>query len=450
MTDDEANRFGARAARYAAVGAQAGGLAARMLSGRLLGRESDPRKLAVALGGLKGPLMKAAQFLATIPEILPDDYAEALAELQSEAPPMGAAFVSRRMATELGPDWRKRFEKFEMKPTFAASLGQVHRATTLDGVDVACKLQYPDMASTVEADLSQLDFALGLQRRMNGSVDASDAFVELAARLREELDYRREASNAKLYSVMFAGCDDIRVPAVHDELSTGRLLTLGWLDGERLLSFKDKADLAQRNAVAKAIFMAWWLPYARFGVIHGDPHLGNYTVFGGGAGINLLDYGCIRVFPPGVVGAVIQLYRGLRAGDRDAIADAYEGWGFQNLNADLIDALTVWARFLLGPLLEDRERAVADEGPVGGYGRAEAREVRARLRQFGPVRLPREFVFMHRAALGLSGAFLHLRARVNFHLLFEEALADFSVESVSARQRDLLAQVGWTPSDAPS
>ncbi len=126
-----------------------------------------------------------------------------------------------------------------------------------------------------------------------------------------------------------------------------------------------------------------------------------------------------------MVGAVIQLYRGLRADDRDAIADAYEGWGFQNLNADLIDALTVWARFLLGPLLEDRERAVADEGPVGGYGRAEAREVRARLRQFGPVRLPREFVFMHRAALGLSGAFLHLRARVNFHLLFEEALDGF-------------------------
>jgi len=449
MTDDEANRFGARAARYAAVGAQAGGLAARMLSGRLFGgRQAGPQEFAAALGGLKGPLMKAAQFLATIPEILPDDYAEALAELQSEAPPMGAGFVARRMAAELGPDWRQRFESFELKPTFAASLGQVHRAVTRDGAEVAAKLQYPNMASTVEADLAQLDFALGLQRRMNGSVDASDAYVELAARLREELDYRREAMNAKLYGVMFADRGDIRVPAVHDDLSTGRLLTLSWLEGEKLLRFKDHADQARRNAVAKAIFMAWWLPYARFGVIHGDPHLGNYTVFGDGAGINLLDYGCIRVFPPRVVGAVIKLYRGLRADDRDAIADAYQGWGFQNLNADLIDALTVWARFLLGPLLDDRERAVADEGPVGSYGRAEAREVRARLRQFGPVRLPREFVFMHRAALGLSGAFLHLRASVNFHRLFEEALADFSVESVSARQESLLTRVGWVASDA--
>jgi len=446
MTDDESNRFGARAARYAAVGAQAGGLAARMISGRLLGREPDPQKLAAALGGLKGPLMKAAQFLATIPEILPDDYAEALAELQAEAPPMGGAFVARRMGSELGPDWRKRFQHFEMKPAFAASLGQVHRATTLDGADVACKLQYPDMASTVEADLTQLDFALGLQRRMNGSVDASDAYIELAARLREELDYRREAANAKLYGVMFAGSHNIRAPAVHDDLSTGRLLTLDWLEGSKLLRFKDQADQDRRNSVAKAIFIAWWQPYARFGVIHGDPHLGNYTVFGDGAGINLLDYGCIRVFPPNVVGAVIQLYRGLRADDRDAIAHAYEGWGFRNLNADLIDALTIWARFLLGPLLEDRERAVADE-EVGSYGRAEAREVRGRLRQFGPVKLPREFVFMHRAALGLSGAFLHLRARVNFHQLFEEALKDFSAESVAARQFALLAEVGWAPSD---
>ncbi|MBB4196916.1 ABC transporter ATP-binding protein [Rhodoblastus sphagnicola] len=452
MTDDEANRFGARAARYVAVGAQAGGLAARMLSGRLFGggRDADPQKLAAALGGLKGPLMKAAQFLATIPEILPDDYAEALAELQSEAPPMGAGFVARRMSAELGPDWRKRFKDFELKPTFAASLGQVHRATTLDGAAVACKLQYPDMASAVEADLAQLDFALSLQRRMDGAVDVRDAYAELAARLREELDYRREANNTKLYGVMFRDRADIRVPAVHDDLSTGRLLSMSWLEGEKLLAFKDTGDLAQRNAAARAIFMAWWLPFARFGVIHGDPHLGNYTVFrdGDATGINLLDYGCIRVFPPDVVGGVIQLYRGLRADDRDAIAGAYEAWGFRNLNADLIDALTVWARFLLGPLLEDRERAVADEVAVGSYGRGEAQEVRRRLRQFGPVRLPREFVFMHRAALGLSGAFLHLRARLNFHRLFEEALTDFSVESMAKRQQALLAQVGWTPSEA--
>jgi len=449
MTDDERNRFGARAARYAAVGAQAGGVAARLVAGRLLGRDPDPKKLAATLGGLKGPLMKAGQFLATIPEILPEEYAEALAELQSEAPPMGAAFVARRMTSELGPDWRQRFQSFDMKPTFAASLGQVHRATTLDGAEVALKLQYPDMASAVEADLAQLDWAIALQRRLNGSVDASDAYAELAARLREELDYRREAQNAALYGVMLGGRDDLRIPAVRAELSTGRLLALSWLDGEKLLSFKDHASQDERNAATRAIFMAWWRPFAQFGVIHGDPHLGNYTIFrdGEAIGVNLLDYGCIRVFPPVVVGGIIRLYRALRDGDGASAAQAYSEWGFENLNPDLIEALSFWARFLLGPLLDDRVRAVAEDVAVGAYGRAEAKEVRRRLRQFGPVRLPRAFVFMHRAALGLSGAFLHLRAQMNFHRLFEEALADFSVESVAKRQQALLEQVGWTPSD---
>jgi predicted unusual protein kinase regulating ubiquinone biosynthesis (AarF/ABC1/UbiB family) len=454
MKDYEANRFGARAVRYARVGAQAGGLAARMISGRLLGegRDADPQKFVDALGGLKGPLMKAAQFLATIPEALPTDYTQALAALQSEAPPMGAGFVARRMASELGPDWRGRFRNFDLKPAFAASIGQVHRATTLDGVEIACKLQYPDMASAVEADLAQLDLLLSLQRRMNGVVDARDAYAELAARLREELDYRREAKNAALYSLMLGGCDDIRVPEVHEALSTGRLLTLAWMEGEKLLSFKDEPDQDRRNAVARAIFTAWWLPFARFGVIHGDPHLGNYTVFreaGVASGINLLDYGCIRVFPPRVAGGVVQLYHALRTGDRAGEVAAYEAWGFRNLNSGLIDTLSIWARFILGPLMEDRARPVAEETAIASYGRAEAEAVHRNLRQYGPVRLPREFVFLHRAALGLGGAFLNLRARLNFHRLFEDALADFSTESLAQRQREALARVGWTPSEPP-
>ena len=202
----EANRFSARAARYLAVGAQAGGFAARLAGGRLLGDGGDGDALALArtLGGLKGPLMKAAQFIATIPEALPADFAEALLTLQSEAPPMGAAFVKRRMVAELGPGWREKFAAFDLHPAAAASLGQVHRATTLTGADVACKLQYPDMASAVEADLSQLDLALSLYRRLDTAIDAREAAQEVAERLREELDYHREARNALLYKLMLA------------------------------------------------------------------------------------------------------------------------------------------------------------------------------------------------------------------------------------------------------
>jgi predicted unusual protein kinase regulating ubiquinone biosynthesis (AarF/ABC1/UbiB family) len=444
--DIEANRFSARAARYLAVGAQAGGFAARLAGGRLLGDGGDGDALALArtLGGLKGPLMKAAQFIATIPEALPADFAEALLTLQSEAPPMGAAFVKRRMVAELGPGWREKFAAFDLHPAAAASLGQVHRATTLTGGDVACKLQYPDMASAVEADLSQLDLALSLYRRLDTAIDAREAAQEVAARLREELDYHREARNALLYKLMLAERPEVRVPSVHKNLSTGRLLTLDWLEGGKILELVGAPE-AERNTVASAIFTAWWAPFAEFGVIHGDPHLGNYTFFrsdGAAAGINLLDYGCIRVFPPAFVGGVVQLYRGLRAGDRDQIAHAYEIWGFRGLNRDLIEVLTLWARFILGPLLEDRVRTIADGVSAGAYGRREAAEVHRQLREKGPVRIPREFVFMDRAAIGLGGAFLHLGAGLNFHRLFEEKLEDFDLKALEARQRDILAQAG--------
>ncbi len=446
MQDDERNRLSARAARYLSVGARAGGFAARLAGGRLFGEggEGDALALARALGGLKGPLMKAAQLIATIPEALPADYAEALASLQSQAPPMGAAFVRRRMSAELGPDWRDQFAAFDLHPAAAASLGQVHRATTLDGAEVACKLQYPDMASAVEADLAQLDLAIKLHRRLDPAIDAREAIKEIAERLREELDYRREAKHARLYRQMLAERADIRVPEVFEALSTGRLLTLSWLDGEKILSLVGAPE-SERNAAAQAIFSAWWTPFARYGVIHGDPHLGNYTVFrenGVASGINLLDYGCIRIFPPAFVGGVVDLYRALRQNDRERAAEAYRIWGFQHLTKDLIEVLTLWARFILGPLLDDRVRTIADGTAAGAYGRREAEEVHRQLREKGPVLIPREFVFMDRAAIGLGGAFLHLAARLNFHRLFEEALENFDLAALAARQSQALAQAG--------
>jgi predicted unusual protein kinase regulating ubiquinone biosynthesis (AarF/ABC1/UbiB family) len=300
------------------------------------------------------------------------------------------------------------------------------------------------MASAVEADISQLELALSLHRRLNPVIDARDAAAEVAERLREELDYVREARHARLYKLKLADKPEVRVPAVHADLSTGRLLTLDWLEGGKLLDSVGAGE-EERNAVAQAIFAAWWTPFARFGVIHGDPHLGNYTVFredGAASGINLLDYGCIRIFPPAFVGGVVQLYRGLRRGDREQIAHAYEIWGFRGLSRDLIDVLTLWARFILGPLLDDRVRTIADGISAGAYGRREAAEVHRQLRQKGPVRIPREFVFMDRAAIGLGGAFLHLSARLNFHRLFEEALENFDVDGLASRQRDILAKAG--------
>jgi predicted unusual protein kinase regulating ubiquinone biosynthesis (AarF/ABC1/UbiB family) len=405
-------------------------------------------ELAAALGGLKGPIMKVAQLMATIPDAVPPEYAAELMKLQAEAPPMGWAFVKRRMMAELGPDWQAKFAAFEHQPAAAASLGQVHRARAHDGTELACKLQSPDMQSAVEADLQQLEWLFAVRRRLDGAIDTSEIAKEIGARLREELDYRREAKHVALYRLMLDGEKQIRVPRVWPELSTGRLLTLDWLEGRKMLEHKE-APLAVRNRLATAMFTAWWFPFSRYGVIHGDPHLGNYTVFQSGrgraaspAGINLLDYGCIRIFPPHFVGGVVDLYRGLMTGDDARIVHAYETWGFRRLSRDLIDVLNIWAKFIYGPLLDDRTRTIADGVAPGEYGRREAFRVHQALKQKGPVTVPREFVFMDRAAIGLGGVFLHLRAELNFHRLFNEAIEQFSVDGVATRQRKALTTAG--------
>jgi predicted unusual protein kinase regulating ubiquinone biosynthesis (AarF/ABC1/UbiB family) len=382
--------------------------------------------------------------MATIPDVLPPEYAAELVKLQSQAPPMGWAFVKRRMSAELGPGWQGKFARFEHHPAAAASLGQVHRARAHDGSELACKLQYPDMQSAVEADLRQLGLVFAIHRRMDPAIDTTEIAKEIGARIREELDYRREAKHVALYRAMLKGSELIRVPRPWPELSTGRLLTLDWFDGRRMLEHKEDA-LAVRNRLATAMFTAWWFPFSRFGVIHGDPHLGNYSVFerdGEGGGINLLDYGCIRIFPPKFVGGVVDLYNGLHTENQDLIVHAYETWGFKRLTRELIDILNIWARFIYGPLLEDRVRSLADGVKPAEYGRRQAFRVHQALREKGPVTVPREFVFMDRAAVGLGGVFLHLRAELNFYRLFNEAIEHFSTARVAERQGRALAKAG--------
>jgi predicted unusual protein kinase regulating ubiquinone biosynthesis (AarF/ABC1/UbiB family) len=455
MTNDaEKNRFSARASRYAKVGANVSGVAARIATSLLTGRSSasDARNaasLAQALGGLKGPLMKVAQLIATIPDVVPPEYATELQKLQSEAPPMGAAFVNRRMMAELGGNWRARFAEFDLKPAAAASLGQVHKAVSTEGRRLACKLQYPDMESAVEADLNQLQILLALHRQIDSAIDTREIAKELGARVREELDYHREAKHAELYATMLADTPDVRVPRVETALSTKRLLTMHWLDGTKMLTHKEE-DLETRNRIARAMFHAWWRPFIRYGVIHGDPHLGNYTVFSEGGrpeGLNLLDYGCVRIFPSTFVNGVNELRNGLLRNDEAQIVHAYETWGFKNLRKELIDILNIWARFIYGPMLEDRTRTIADGVAPGEYGRREAFSVHQALKEKGPVTVPQEFVFMDRAAIGLGGVFLHLRTEMNFFRLIEEELVDFDPAKVAARQRAALAPLGLQPAD---
>jgi predicted unusual protein kinase regulating ubiquinone biosynthesis (AarF/ABC1/UbiB family) len=280
---------------------------------------------------------------------------------------------------------------------------------------------------------------------MSPAIETSEMLKEISARLREELDYDLEARHTRLYGLIFKDDPLICVPEVVVQLSTKRLLTMTWLDGRPLLDYTSR-PLDERNQIARAMFRAWWFPFSHYGVIHGDPHLGNYTVFedgeGRAAGINLLDYGCMRAFAPKFIQGVIDLYHGLLRGDRALIVHAYETWGFGGLSNELIDILNIWANFIYGPMLEDRVRTIADKVSPGMYGRQEAFKVHRGLQERGPVKVPREFVFMDRAAIGLGGVFLHLDAELNFHRLFEDTIAGSDLADVAERQRAAFAEAG--------
>lgn len=444
LKDTEKNRFGGRINRYARVSTAVGGLAAKMVGQKYFGLKLDRSQhasdLRVALGGLKGPLMKVAQMLATIPDAVPKEYAAELAQLQADAPAMGWLFVKRRMAAELGPQWEAKFKSFTHEAAAAASLGQVHKATTLQGEAVACKLQYPDMASAVEADLKQLKIILSLFERVDPAFKTTQVHAEIADRLREELDYGREVRAMQLFAAMLKDEPGVRVPTLHPDLSTQRLITMNWLEGTRLMELKG-ASVAVRNQLALNMFRAWYVPFYHSGVIHGDPHPGNYSA-DKQQRLNLLDFGCVRIFPPKFVSGVIELYHALRDEDEARMVEAYRIWGFKNLSRELIDILTHWARFVYGPVLDDRKRLI-DETESGMYGRSTARKVHFALRDVGGVEVPREFVFMDRAAIGLGSVFLHLRAEINWYQLFNELIADFDVKTLTRHQKNLLPRFGF-------
>ena len=431
--------------RFARTSGAVSGIAARVAGERVFGIRTDRGRhaedLKTILGGLKGPMMKIAQILSTVPDALPEEYARELAQLQSNAPPMGWAFVRRRMAAELGPDWEGKFRTFGREAAAAASLGQVHKAELPDGRIVACKLQYPDMPSTVESDLRQLKLAMAVYKRMDNAIHQDDIYVELATRLREELDYTREAAQARLYAIMLEGQPDIVIPEPIPEYSSRRLLTMTWLDGIGMQAFlDDDPDQESRNRVARALFRAWYVPFYRYGVIHGDPHLGNYQVNKEG-GINLLDFGAIRVFGSRFVAGVIDLFRAIRDND-DALAHhAYSSWGFTDITKEKLDVLNEWARFLYEPLMQDRIRPIQETNDVT-FGRSVAEKVHEGLKRTGGVRPPREFVLMDRSAIGLGSVFLRLRAELNWHQLFQETVAEFDAASLDARQDTALASAG--------
>ena len=439
MSDVESRSIAKQIKRYAQVGGVVGKLATKLASQKYLGVKLDKEKHALeireALGGIKGPLMKVAQLSATIPDLLPEEYTKELLHLQSNAPPMGWLFVKRRMATELSQDWQKQFKEFDKNASRAASLGQVHKAVLNNSETVACKLQYPDMQSAVSADLSQLKIIFSIYQSYNKAIKTEEVYKEITERLTEELDYEREKKLMHVFNLIFSKDSFIHVPKTIDKLSTNRLLTMSWLEGKSILSYKD-AKKETRNLLAKNMYYAWYKPFFEYGVIHGDPHMGNYSVQED-LSINLYDFGCMRIFKSKFIQGVIDLYFALQKNDEALAVHAYEQWGFNEITKEKLKILSKWASFLYAPLLHDKVQKI-QESDSGIYGAQIASEVHKELKRIGGVKPPKEFVFMDRAAVGLGSVFMHLRAEVNWYRVFHELIDNFNEKKLTQRQQNTL------------
>ena len=433
---DEINKLSKRVIRYANLGTSAGNIAIKFLGTKFLNKEHEQNAedLKNILGGLKGPIMKIAQLLSTVPDLLPDEYVKELTKLQSNAPPMGWNFVKRRMKNELGFNWLDSFDSFEKQPFAAASLGQVHRAE-YKNQEIVCKLQYPDMVSIVDADVNQLKLIFSIYKKIDSSIDTSEIQKEISERIKEELDYSQEQKNIKLFQLIFNKHNEIEIPKVFEDISTQRLISMNYLRGKKLLFYKNHPHNL-RKQIAINMFKAWYYPFYNYGVIHGDPHLGNYSS-DEKAKINLLDFGCIRIFKPSFVKGVINLYHAIKDNNQDLAVHAYESWGFENISKELISILNIWAKFLYSPLLQNKVRKMQDTNSTT-YGAEAAAKVHKELKRIGGVKPPREFVFMDRAAIGLGSVFLHLDTKVNWYKLFNELSENFSEKALHKRQQEAL------------
>ena len=233
----------------------------------------------------------------------------------------------------------------------------------------------------------------------------------------------------------------MHVPVPMPGFCTHRLLTMTWLDGRPLMHrLAEDPPQEERNRIAEALFRAWYVPFYRYGVIHGDPHLGNYQVRPDGS-VNLLDFGAIRVFDAAVRARRDRSVRGGARPRRRQGAPRLRDLGLHRSVAREDGVLNLWARFLYEPLTQDRVRRI-QETDDPQFGREVAERVHAGLKRTGGVKPPREFVLMDRSAIGLGGVFLRLKAELNWSRLFHGLIADFDEAALAERQAAALAEAG--------
>jgi predicted unusual protein kinase regulating ubiquinone biosynthesis (AarF/ABC1/UbiB family) len=369
---------------------------------------------------LRGAFMKLVQMLSTRTDLFPSEALERLAVVQSGVPPMPYDRVRAVLVQELGAPPEERFARFEHEAFAAASLGQVHRAELADGTAVAVKIQYPGVGETVQQDLKNVRALVKavtaiVRDVMRQDFDREEVVRELEARLREELDYEREAQNIERFRMLFASDREVVIPRVYRALSSKRVLTMELLDGYPLQDIlAPGVDDDLKRWVAEKLFRMIWRQVLEFGVLHADPHPGNYLV-SHHPRIGLLDFGSVRVFEPEIRRGYLRLARGLLAHDDGEIGAACLDLGIAKDDPAPVVAMI---HVLCEPLERD---APFDPNSYDVMARGmQVTELALAHRVF---HAPGHPIFLLRALMGLDGYLKSLGAVLNWHRIFRDVVS---------------------------
>ena len=415
------------------LGKRAAGMATDAISADIQQRTAE--QLFSVLGQLKGGAMKFGQalsvFEAAMPEEMAGPYRQALTKLQEAAPPMPVASVHRVLTEQLGADWRDRFAEFDDSPAAAASIGQVHRAVWKlppgrkggkpKTLAVAVKVQYPGAGDALLADLKQLSRLAGMFKVIQPGMDIKPLLAELRERITEELDYAMEATAHRAFATAYAGDPEIFVPRV--VASGERVLVTEWVDGTPLATVIGDGSAAERDEAGRLMATLHFSAPARAGLLHADPHPGNFRILPDGR-LGVIDFGAVARLPEGHPEPIGRLVRLALEGDAEAVVDGLRDEGFIKPDDD-IDAQAVLA--FLRPMIEPV--AVPEFQFTRAWLRGEATRLSSpkspAYQLSRQLNLPPSYLLIHRVTLGSIGVLCQLEARAPFRAIVEKWLPGF-------------------------
>jgi predicted unusual protein kinase regulating ubiquinone biosynthesis (AarF/ABC1/UbiB family) len=406
------------------LGRRIGGRPAELVAAEVQARTAE--QVFRVLGELKGGAMKFGQamsvFEAALPEHLTGPYRETLTRLQEAAPPLPARSVHRVLARELGEDWRDRFTSFEDVPAAAASIGQVHRAVWADGRDVAVKVQYPGAGPALLGDLTQIGRLGRLIGILVPGLDVKPLIAELKARVAEELDYTLEATSQTAFATAYAGDPDVLVPGVVDR--SERVLVTDWVGGTPLSRIIASGTPEQRDRAGLLLARFLFSGPSRCGLLHADPHPGNFRLDDDGR-LVVLDYGAVNRLPDGLPASIGPLLRLAVNGDAQGVFDGLRAEGFVRTGVDLdSERLLSYLDPILEPARADVFRFTRSwlraQAVRVGDPRSPAYSTGLRLN------LPPEYLLIHRVTTGAIGVLCQLEAEAPWRSELEKWLPGFA------------------------